>query len=110
MFDTGLTVKEKLDASHSWGHKVKSYHDCVHMHRPYKTPLGKWAFSVDIITLKISIYPQNPNIIMHILYAVIHTVFEMLRWGNLFYNREFLELVIVSFILEALMSNSGVIL
>ena len=47
---------------------------------------------------------------MHIFYAVIHTVFEMLRWGNLFYNREFLELVIVSFILEALMSNSGVIL
>ena len=30
--------------------------------------------------------------------------------GNLFYNREFLEFVIVSFILEALMCNSGVIL
>ena len=47
---------------------------------------------------------------MHILYAVIHTVFEMLRWGNLFYNKELLELVMVSFILEALMCNSGVIL
>ena len=61
-------------------------------------------------SFKISIYPQNPNIIMHILYAVIHTVLEMLRWGNLFYNRELLELVMVSFILEALMGNSGVIL
>ena len=47
---------------------------------------------------------------MHILYAVLHTLLEMLRWGNLFYNREFLELVIVSFILETLMCNSGVIL
>ena len=36
MFDTGVTVKEKLDASHPWGHKVKLYHDCVHMHKPYK--------------------------------------------------------------------------
>ena len=61
-------------------------------------------------SFKISIYPQNLNIIMHILYAVIHTVLEMLRWGNLFYNRELLELVMVSFILEALMCNSGVIL
>ena len=45
---------------------------------------------------------------MHILYAVIHTVLEMLRWGNLFYNRELLEFVIVSIIL--VMCNSGVIL
>ena len=56
MFDTGVTVKEKLDASHSWGHKVKLYHDCVHMHKPYKKPLGKWAFSLDIITQNIH-YP-----------------------------------------------------
>ena len=61
MFDTGVTVKEKLDASHSWGHKVKLYHDCVHMHKPYKKPLGKWAFSVDIITL--SKYPFTLKIL-----------------------------------------------
>ena len=61
MFDAGLTVKEKLDASHSWGHKVKLYHDCVHMHKPYKKPLGKWAFSVDIITL--SKYPFTLKIL-----------------------------------------------
>ena len=55
------------------------------------------------------VYPQYPNIIMHILHTVLYSSLSVDK-DNLFYHQELLQLVIVSIILVTWMRDPGVVL
>ena len=63
----------------------------------------------EVVPFSLLVKPLHPKISMHILFAVLYTLSKVLIEESLFNNQQLVQLVIISFILVTLVSDSGAI-